>query len=291
MNSNTERLLPILVYIQANLDRDLSLEVLATLAHLSPHHFHRLFRATVGETAKQYVQRLRLEQAAFCLKLQALSVIDVAFSLGYNAHETFTRAFCKHFRIPPKAYRRAYRLTTPPLKAAVGRLPVLNATIDHYALSKVRVQRLEPITLAFIRHLGEYTEADAGAFDTLIHWAIAKEQYDGENLLMGIGHDDPTITPKEKVRFDACLQVYEAFAPMGIIGCQMLPASEYAAVTYVGPYGVNMYEAYAAIFAQMHNHRDYQLIGLPAVEIYRTTRINPELTASNQFDACYAKPA
>lgn len=70
MSSNTERLLPILVHIQADLEQDLALDTLATLAHLSPYHFHRLFRATVGETVKQYVQRLRLEQAAFRLKLQ-----------------------------------------------------------------------------------------------------------------------------------------------------------------------------------------------------------------------------
>jgi transcriptional regulator GlxA family with amidase domain len=65
ISTHTERLLPILVYIQANLDQDLALGTLATLANLSSYHFHRLFRATVGETLKQYVQRLRLEQAAY----------------------------------------------------------------------------------------------------------------------------------------------------------------------------------------------------------------------------------
>jgi AraC family transcriptional regulator len=59
-----ERLLPVLVHIQANLDQDLSLEVLATRVQLSPFHFHRLFRSAVGETLKQYTQRLRLERAA-----------------------------------------------------------------------------------------------------------------------------------------------------------------------------------------------------------------------------------
>ena len=58
-----ERLLPVLVHIQANLDQDLSLEVLAKRVRLSQFHFHRLFRSAVGETLKQYTQRLRLERS------------------------------------------------------------------------------------------------------------------------------------------------------------------------------------------------------------------------------------
>jgi len=57
------------------------------------YHFHRLFRTTVGETVKHYSQRLRLEQAAFRLKLHDTPIIDVAVSLGYHSHETFTRAY------------------------------------------------------------------------------------------------------------------------------------------------------------------------------------------------------
>jgi len=275
MNRNTERLLPILVYIQAHLEEDLGLETLATLANLSPYHFHRLFRATAGETVKQYVQRLRLEQAAFRLKLHDTPVIDVAFNVGYHSHETFTRAFHKHFAVPPSLYRRTYGHRQPAATAMV-QTPALNQSLAEATLSKVRIQRLEPLTLAFIRQWGAYTEVDAGAFDTLIAWAIATDRYSGENLLLGIGHDDPQITPTAKVRFDACLQVDASFDPTGVIGCQTLPAGAYVALTYVGPYGAAMTPAYAALFANMQRRPEYTLLGLPAVEIYRTTRINPD---------------
>jgi len=195
-------------------------------------------------------------------------------SLGYHGHETFTRAFRRHFGMPPKAYRRTHHLSKA-RHEAVGRLPALDTSATPPVLSKVRIQRLEPITIAFIRHLGEYTAADTAAFDRLIAWAMATERYDGDNLLLGMGHDDPHITPQEKVRFDACLQVHEPFPATGVIGCQTLPAGDYAGVTYVGPYGAAMYQAYAAIFSYGERHPDYTLVGLPAVEIYRTTRINP----------------
>lgn len=275
MNNHTERLLPILVHIQAHLEEDLALGTLAALANLSPYHFHRLFRATVGETVKHYVQRLRLEQAAFRLKLHDAPVIEVAFGLGYHSHESFTRAFRRQFGVPPKAYKRAHHANRTQ-REATAQLPARNSATTQPALSKVRIQRLEPITVAFIRHLGAYTEADTGAFDRLIAWAIATGHYTGDNLLLGIGHDDPNITPTNKVRFDACLQVDEPFAPTGGIGCQQVPTGDYAAITYVGPYGAAMVAAYAAIFAYMQNRPDYTLIGLPAVEIYRTTRVNPD---------------
>ena len=48
-------------YIRAHYAEDLSLEKLASIACFSKFHFHRLFRAVVGETLNDYVQRIRLE--------------------------------------------------------------------------------------------------------------------------------------------------------------------------------------------------------------------------------------
>jgi AraC family transcriptional regulator len=276
MNANTERLLPILVYIQANLEQELSLAALAKRANLSPYHFHRLFRAVVGETVKQYVQRLRLEQAAFRLKIQTRSVIDIAFDVGYNSHESFTRAFRRHFGIAPKQYKTENRLRRLPAPMAGTDSALINLQPTTHAISKVRIQALEPLTVAFIRHLGDYRDVDTRVYERLIAWAIAAGLYAGDNLLMGIGHDDPTLTAPDKLRFDACLSVPAPFDPVDDIGCQMLAGGCYATATYVGPYGPDLYQAYAAIFTHIHNHPDYLLVGLPAVEIYRTTHINPE---------------
>ncbi|WP_242491324.1 AraC family transcriptional regulator [Bacillus cereus] len=52
-NRNLEIVIPILVYIQANLYEDLDLKVVAKKAGLSPFHFHRMFKDVVGETLKK----------------------------------------------------------------------------------------------------------------------------------------------------------------------------------------------------------------------------------------------
>ena len=97
--------LALLVYIQAHLDEDLSLEVLSAKASLSPAHFQRTFQAFVGETPKNYVTRLRLERAAFRLLIHDVTVLDIALDCGFQNHETFTRAFGRRFGMPPTSYR------------------------------------------------------------------------------------------------------------------------------------------------------------------------------------------
>src|SRR3981081_1258272 len=51
-------------YIQKHLAEPLDLEQLAAVACFSSFHFHRLFRAWMGETLQSFVHRLRLERAA-----------------------------------------------------------------------------------------------------------------------------------------------------------------------------------------------------------------------------------
>lgn len=284
MTGHTERLLPILIYIQAQLDADLSLDSLAERAELSPYHFHRIFHRTVGETVKQYVQRLRLERAAHLLKIQSTSIIDIAFGLGYQTHETFSRAFRRHFGISPKAYRQSNCLQQmPELDLLSTESWTLNQELIHCEVSTVQFCTLDSINVAFVRILGDYVEADMTVFARLTDWAKSTNRFTGSNLLMGIGHDDPNVTATDRVRYDACIEVDQSFITDGNIGYQSTPPGDYATVTYVGPYGETMFKAYRRLFQHVQKQRKYVLVGLPALEIYRTTQINPDYRL-NQTD-------
>ena len=68
MNENTEReykerILRVLIYIQDKMDLELSLEELASVACFSKYHFHRIFKAIVGESVYAHIRRLRLERS------------------------------------------------------------------------------------------------------------------------------------------------------------------------------------------------------------------------------------
>lgn len=109
-----ERVLRVLVHIQVHLDDELSLDDLAAIARFSPFHFHRIFRGMVGESVKEHVRRLRLERAAHRLKFSDEQVIRLALDAGYEAHESFTRAFSAMFGISPSEFRKTHRSVAYP---------------------------------------------------------------------------------------------------------------------------------------------------------------------------------
>lgn len=280
-NNQTAALLPILAHIQSHLDNDLSLAQMAEKAALSPYHFHRLFRSTIGETPKQYTQRLRLERAAFDLKIRDATILEIALNWGFQAPETFTRAFKRWFGVTPKQYRVSYGRALHQQRTTTTTL--LNSLATETSCSRVTIQKLKPIPVAFIRHFGAYENVDTEQYDRLIDWADAHGLYTGDNLLLGVGHDDPNITPTEKVRFDVCLSVPEPFQAEGNIGFQTVSSGHFATMTYVGPLDAGFDQVYHIFFQQLGQIKNIELIGLPVIEIYRTTRINPAY-ALNETD-------
>ena len=98
-------LLPVLVHIQAGLDQDLSLAALTQTSGLSESTLKRRIEATTGETPRRYVERLRLERAASQLMLRQSTVLHIALDNGFRSHEVFTRAFVRHFGMPPSVWR------------------------------------------------------------------------------------------------------------------------------------------------------------------------------------------
>ena len=101
---------------------------------------------------------------------------------------------------------------------------------------------------------------------------------------MGIGHDAPGTTRPEHLRFDAALVVPSAFTQRGSIGYQVFAGGEFCVTTHAGPF-VTLPAAYAAIFPRVIRLPKHQLIGLPAVEIYQTARVNAH-TQLNVTDIC-----
>jgi AraC family transcriptional regulator len=271
------RIIPALVHIQAHLDQDLSLDALADHVGLSKYHFHELFKGATGETPKDYVERLRLEWAAMQLRIRRVAVVDVALECGYQNHETFSRAFRGWFRTSPSEYRKEwFRLDHDSRRARFQRAP---DQAPHGALSATRIVRLSPLTVAFTRHLGPYERVSPDRFTHLTTWARASHRpaggrasyTGGTPLLLGIARDAPGITPADKIRFDCCVQVPARFDTDGEIGCQRTPGGDHAITEYVGSWDLG--PAYASIMERLVNMPRLEIIGLPAIEIYRTTQV------------------
>src|SRR5687768_18469718 len=79
-------------YIKDHLAEPLPLADLARLAHFSPFHFHRIFRAFVGEPLHAFVRRRRLEQAVYRMQYGPKATLTrIALQTGFASSRSEER--------------------------------------------------------------------------------------------------------------------------------------------------------------------------------------------------------
>lgn len=92
-------------FIEENLAEDLTIAKLATVAHISPFHFARGFKAATGQSPHRYVTQQRIERAKMLLSVTRLSVSEVAYRVGFSNQSPSTAQFRKATGTTPKVYR------------------------------------------------------------------------------------------------------------------------------------------------------------------------------------------
>jgi AraC family transcriptional regulator len=261
-----QRIVRTLVYIQGHLDDALDLEQVASVAAFSSFHFHRVFRGLVGETLKEHVRRLRLERAARNLKQLDEPIIEIALQAGFETHESFTRSFGDMFGISPSAYRTAHK--PAPESASGTHLDDVSAyhPPDYGDPPAVEVKELPPMRLVFLRHVGPYTQVGA-TWGRLMAWAGMRGLLGPSMKLIGIVHDDPDVTPPDKVRYDAAVAVNRPVQPEGEFGVMEIAGGSYAVVTHKGPYD-GLGKTYQRVYGGWLPKSGYRLRDVPAFEQY-----------------------
>jgi len=91
-------------YIEQNLETTLKLEEIAASASLSPFHFQRLFKRTLGISPRQYQQARRAEK--FKLELQKQSrITDAIYEAGYGSSSRAYENGSEQLGMTPTAFR------------------------------------------------------------------------------------------------------------------------------------------------------------------------------------------
>jgi AraC family transcriptional regulator len=269
------RMLRVLVHIQKHLDGELALEELASVAHFSPFHFHRIFRGLVGESVKEHVRRLRLERAAHRLRHTGQTVMEIALDAGYQTPESFTRAFQRMFDQSPTEFRTRHGVVAyGPAPSGVhfvakGVLDSFRPVHHNSPPLEVRIEQLPEMRVAFVRHTGPYEDTDV-AYEQLMAWAGRRGLLKPPVTVFGIAYDDPTVTAPDKLRYDAALAVPGDLTPEGEIGMQTLPGGKYAVTAHCGPYET-LGETYTRFCGEWLPLSGHELLAGPALEFYRNS--------------------
>jgi AraC-like DNA-binding protein len=101
------RMTEVLRYMAAHSAAPHKIAGLARMAHLSPYHFLRSFKATTGVTPHQWLLRARLRDAAERLVETNTPVTDIALDVGFEDLSNFTRSFRAEFDASPREFRLA----------------------------------------------------------------------------------------------------------------------------------------------------------------------------------------
>ena len=122
----------------------LDVRTIAAVAHTSPAHFSRGFRAVFGETPHRYLQRRRVERSMFLLRETDRTVTDICFDVGFSSLGTFSRTFREIVGETPSAYRSGHGPIVFPHCVQLAALRPRPAP-DRAVLDKPRRRRLPRI--------------------------------------------------------------------------------------------------------------------------------------------------
>ena len=92
-------------YIEANYNRDITLDTLAQFSHLNKYYLAHIFSQSYGMSPIQYVQTLRLEESKYLLRTTDFAIKQIASITGFSSLGYFSQRFSKAEGMSPAKYR------------------------------------------------------------------------------------------------------------------------------------------------------------------------------------------
>lgn len=105
---NQESVIRAIDYIKKNYhNKDISLQRVASEVSLSHYYFSHIFKNEFKTTFIEYLTRIRMEAASKLLKNMKLNINQVAYAVGYQDPNYFSKVFKKCMKVSPVKYRNS----------------------------------------------------------------------------------------------------------------------------------------------------------------------------------------
>lgn len=286
-DSHISRLQLALEYIDANLDVELSLAMVARAALCSPYYFHRLFKVMTKESLYAYITRRRIEKAAAILLYQPqVRVSSLAYQYGFSSNAAFTKAFKKFYGVSPSEFRKQHPNRYAKVNTSESKNGQVNPLFEEYLSNitnlnnwiamnaQITIKELPQLNVAYMTAIGETNLTTT--YDQLLAWAGSKGLLHQPDLrLLTIYHNSYKITAPDKVRMSACLVLQEPIKADGAIGLTAITEGK----CIVGRFEINpeaFEKAWSGLFIWMNEQGHTKADRDPFEIYYNDFRTHPE---------------
>lgn len=312
-NDYLARINKVIDHIQISPEGDLSLHELAKVASFSPFHFHRIFKAVVGESVNDYVKRSRLERAAKRLvSNKNSSITTIAMDTGFTSLAVFSRSFKEHFGTNPSEFRQRYVSKNCKIESNHCKETPLSIRYDVFSEvatklnnknqrsvspMHIEIKVLPTFHVAYVRHLegyekGIHNSKISDAFNKAYKWIEAKQLMDQNTLFIGVFYDHQDITPNEKRRYDASITIPDHITEGSEgISIQNIEGGQYAICRIevenegedsFGKAIAKMDQGFEYIYGTWLPESMYELQDKPCLEFY----LSPKNSKTHIIEAC-----
>ncbi|WP_289036983.1 GyrI-like domain-containing protein [uncultured Zobellia sp.] len=236
-------------YIKLNLEEELSLEKVASIANFSKYHFHRVFKAITGSTLNSFIKHARIERAVFYLVNNPnISISEISAKSGFKNTNSFSRSFKEIYKTTPSDWKQSSLNKNSNIRIVDSKIDCLEKRLQDYLANKIyntkntsveqeyaidiQIKDLEELNVAYVRNLNVHmhdSETFGKMFETLMQWAIPRGLANfPETKALTVYRSNPN--PSGIIQADVCLTVPVNIEGDGIIGRTTISGGQYAVV-------------------------------------------------------------
>ena len=96
-------------YLDSNYREDISLDILAEIAHINKYYLAHTFQKEYGISPITYLNRRRIEESKYMLGNTGYSLAQISELMGFSSPSYFSQCFRKAEGLTPNEYRRQVR--------------------------------------------------------------------------------------------------------------------------------------------------------------------------------------
>jgi len=185
-----------------------------------------------------------------------LSITDIAMKGGFSSSANYAKAFKLYFGLTPSQARDPLFRNSTANSGKIGKIvskygkvfhshhlysQFLNQSLIFEAnyledmLMNVIVKSKPEMTLAYLTAPGGYNlNSIFETWDKIILWAELNLLKDHKNKRFAICHDNPMVTPEDKCRYDASIQINQNMEVIAPFSKTIMPAGDYGVAYYKG---------------------------------------------------------